>query len=193
MQANDWTSVAITSPGPGCGKSTIAMNLGYGLARQDATRVVLCEMDLRRPSLARLVDAPAGRDFTRVLEGSASFGDQAWRLRDNFAAGLVERSRGGAAELLQARSTVAALDRIRAEYAPTTMLIDTPPVLVSDDTIGLVAHVDCALIVAAAGATTIAEIDACEREVASQTEVLGVVLNKCRFSDETSGYEYYYA
>ena len=105
---------------------------------------------------------------------------------------LVERARGGTAELLQARSTITTLERIQADYDPTAMLIDTPPVLVSDDTIGLVGHVDCVLIVAAAGATTIAEIDACEREVAGQTEVLGVVLNKCRFPDETAGYDYYY-
>ena len=192
MQAEGWTRLAVTSPGPGCGKSTITMNLGYGLARQDATRVVMCEMDLRRPSLAALVGAPTGRDFAAVLEGRSPFGEEALRLRPNLAAGLVERSRRDTAELLQGRSTVEALDRIQAALQPTAMLIDTPPVLVSDDTIGLVANVDCALIVAAAGATTIAEIDACEREVAAQCPVLGVVLNKCRFSDEASAYEYYY-
>ena len=192
MKAEGWVRMAVTSPGPGCGKSTIVLNLGYGLARQDATRVLLCEMDLRRPSLAGLLGAPRERDFVPVLEGRALFAEEALRLGDNYVAGLVAQSRAQTAELLQARSTIEALDRIQAEFAPTTMLIDTPPVLVSDDTIGLLDHVDCALIVAAAGATTIAEIDACEREVAARTAVLGVVLNKCRFSDETSGYDYYY-
>ncbi|WP_308918159.1 CpsD/CapB family tyrosine-protein kinase [Jannaschia sp. LMIT008] len=192
MQANGWTRMAITSPGPGCGKSTIALNLSYSLTRQDAARIVLCEMDLRRPSLGRLTGAPTDRDFTEVLRGRASFASQSVRLGDNFAAGFVRGAKGGTAELLQARSTAEALDRLQAEYQPTTMVFDTPPLLVSDDTIGLVAHVDCAMIVAGAGTTTIAEIDTCERELAAQVPVLGVVLNKCKHTGpQTSDYYYY--
>ena len=46
------------------------------------------------------------------------------------------------------------------------------------------------LLVAAAETTTIKEVDACERELASQTNVMGVVLNKCRYMDDTQGYSY---
>jgi hypothetical protein len=42
--------------------------------------------------------------------------------------------------------------------------------------------------VARAGATSVSQIDVCEREVAEQTNVLGVVLNQCRYaSDEGYG------
>jgi len=47
------------------------------------------------------------------------------------------------------------------------------------------------LIVAGAGTTTAAEIDVCERDLASQTNVLGVVLNKCRYMPTESGYGSY--
>ena len=192
MQANGWRRIAITSPGPGCGKSTVALNLAYGLSRQDASRVMLCETDLRRPSLARMLGVPPGRDFARVLEGRGRFADNAVRLRDNLMAGLAERARGDTAELLHASGARDALDTVQAAYAPTVMLLDTPPVLVSDDTIGLLDYVDCALIVAAAGTTSIAEIDACEREASARTAVIGVVLNKCRHPDGGGAYDYYY-
>ena len=46
------------------------------------------------------------------------------------------------------------------------------------------------LLIAAAEKTTIKEIDACERELSSQTNVMGVVLNKCRYMGEDYGYGY---
>ncbi len=55
MRANQWRRVAITSPGPACGKSTIALNLAMSLARQPDLRTVLAEMDMRRPSLSRML------------------------------------------------------------------------------------------------------------------------------------------
>ena len=54
-----------------------------------------------------------------------------------------------------------------------------------------VGKVDCVLLVAAAETTTIQEVDVCERDLASQTNVLGVVLNKCRYLDRKYGYSYY--
>ncbi len=53
-------------------------------------------------------------------------------------------------------------------------------------------RMDCVLIIAAAEATSIKDIDRCERELAGQTNVLGVVLNKCRYMEnESYGYEYH--
>ena len=55
MRANGWRRVAITSPGAACGKSTVALNLAFSLARQPDMRAILLDLDLRRPSLARMV------------------------------------------------------------------------------------------------------------------------------------------
>ena len=43
--------------------------------------------------------------------------------------------------------------------------------------------------VAGAETTTIKEIDACERDLAAQTNVMGVVLNKCNYMGQ--GHSYY--
>ena len=63
--------------------------------------------------------------------------------------------------------------------------------LVADDVIAFLPNMDAVLLVASAGTTTIAEIDQCERTLAEQTNVMGVVLNKCRHMPEGHGYDYY--
>ena len=71
------------------------------------------------------------------------------------------------------------------------MIFDLPPFLVSDDTRAFIKNVDAVLIMARAGETKISQIDACEREIAEHTNVLGVALNQCQFTEESGGYEYY--
>jgi Mrp family chromosome partitioning ATPase len=70
------------------------------------------------------------------------------------------------------------------------MIFDLPPMLVSDDTTAFLKNVDCVLLIAGAEISTISQVDACEREIAEHTNVLGVVLNKCRFHEEESGHAY---
>ena len=43
----------------------------------------------------------------------------------------------------------------------------------SDDTLGFLPKADCALLVCAAGSTTLSQIDACERELSNVTNVVG--------------------
>lgn len=192
MQAEGWRKVAIVSPTAGNGKSTVAANLAFSCARQVHLRTMLVELDLRRPGLGPIMDLPDGLDVSRVLAGEAELADHAVRLRDNLIVAPTRAMTRNASEFLQAPDTVVALDAMQRAYDPAVMLFDMPPMGASDDVIGFLSNVDCALIVAAAGMTTIDEIGDCEREVAERTEVLGVVLNKCRYERKAPGYGDYY-
>ena len=191
MRANKWRRVAITSPTAACGKSTIALNLAFGLARQPDIRTILCELDLRRPTLSATLGLRDPLHFARVIEGVSPFADQARRIGTNLAVSLNRGAVKNPAELLHGPAVATALDRIEAEYDPTVMIFDMPPLLVSDDAMAFLGQVDCAILVAAAESTTIKQIDACERELAAQTNVLGIVLNKCRYVGPDYGYDYY--
>lgn len=191
MRANGWKRVAITSPGPGCGKSTVALNLAFSLGRQPALSTMLLEMDLRRPSLARMLGLRERHHFARVIDGSEPLDQNAVRHGNNLAIATQSGPARHPAELMQSPSTAAALDAIEAEYDPAVMLCDLPPVFVSDDAMAVMGHMDAVLIIAAAETTTIKEIDRCEREVAAQTNVIGVILNKCRYMEKDFGYDYY--
>ncbi len=191
MRANGWKRLAFTSPTPACGKSTIALNLAFSLARQAELRTILCELDLRRPMLKAILGLAAAKSFSSVLEGRADFADVAVRYGDGLAVAVNDGPVRQAAELLQSSSVPAALARVEALYGPDLMLFDMPPMLVSDDVMGFMGQVDAVLLVAAAETTTTKEIDACERELAGQTNVMGVVLNKCHFMGREYGYSYY--
>ncbi len=191
MRANNWRRVAITSPTAACGKSMIALNLAFALARQPDIRTLLCELDLRRPSLSATIGLREPLNFARVIEGRAPFADHARRVGDNLGLALNRGPVKNPAELLHSPTVAEALDRIEADYDPTLMIFDMPPLLVSDDALAFLGQVDCAILVAAAEVTTIKEIDTCERELAAQTNVLGVVLNKCRYTGPDYGYDYY--
>ncbi|KEO51605.1 CpsD/CapB family tyrosine-protein kinase [Thioclava pacifica] len=192
MRTNGWTRLAITSPSAGCGKSTIALNLAFSLARQEEIYPILLEADLRRPSLAKLLDIETGPQVSEVFAGRAEFSDHALRVGPNLALGLNTKPVARPAELIQSKTSGEALKRIEAIYRPDLIIFDTAPVLVSDDTLALAAHVDCVLIIAATEETTIKEIDICERELAERTNVMGVVVNKFRFSGPEYGYGYGY-
>ena len=196
MRANGWKRLAITSPTPACGKSTIALNLAFSLLRQSELRTILCELDLRRPTLKSILGlrepkSLSPKSFSAVLEGRADFADVAVRYGDGLALAVDDGPVRQAAELLQSSTVPPALAAIEALYAPDLMLFDMPPTLVSDDVMGFMGQVDAVLLVAAAETTTVKEIDACERELAGQTNVMGVVLNKCHFMGREYGYSYY--
>lgn len=191
MRANNWRRLAITSPTAACGKSTISLNLAFSLARQPDLRTILIELDLRRPSMAKTLHVSPKISFSQVLENGASFADNAFGFGNNLAIATNTGPVRNAAELLQASTTAERLAEIEATYAPDIMIFDMPPMLLTDDAMAFASRVDCVLLIAAAEATTVKEIDTCEREIASQTNVMGVVLNKCRYMGPEYGYGYY--
>jgi len=192
MQANGWRRIGITSPGPGCGKSVLALNLAFSLARQADQRTILIEADLRRPSLNRYLGLKPGAQVARVLEGTAPLSDHAVRYGTNLILATQSGPQSNPAELLQSSATKKALDAIAERYEPTVMLFDLPPLMIGDDVMAVAGTLDAMLIVAAAETTTIKQIDHCERELAAQVNVMGVILNKCRYTDETESYAYRY-
>lgn len=191
MRTNGWRRLAITSPTPACGKSTIALNLAFSLSRQAELKIILAELDLRRPSLAAMLGVHGRKGFAQVLDDRADFAEVGQRYGAGLALALNEGPVRNPAELLHGRNVTSALERIEARYAPDFTVFDMPPLLVSDDTMAFMGHVDAVLLIAGAETTTIKEIDSCERELASQTNVMGVVLNKCQFMGQEYGYSYY--
>lgn len=193
MKKNGWTRLAITSPTAACGKTTMACNLALGFTRQSDMRVILLEMDLRRPSMAKTLGIRPERDITDVMTGAVDFRDQAFRLRDNVAISMASGPASDPSAVLLHHKTKSVLTDIEYIYQPDLVIFDLPPILVTEDTRAFLKDVDCALIVAKAEATSIAQIDVSEREVSEHTNVLGVVLNQCRHvSDTDYGYESYY-
>ncbi|HTJ59356.1 MAG TPA: CpsD/CapB family tyrosine-protein kinase [Devosiaceae bacterium] len=179
-----WNTLAITSPTRGCGKSTVALNLAVSIARQPDLRVLLIDLDLRRPRLAQMLGHNPEFTMQQFLKGECRIEEFFVRIGDNLALGAGASSVAYPAELLQDSRTAWSLKRLRQLLRPDIVIYDLPPMLVSDDFVGFLPNVDLAMLVVAAEASTIAEIDVCERTLTEESKLLGVVLNKCRYKAE---------
>jgi protein-tyrosine kinase len=192
MRANTWRRIAITSPTSDCGKTTISVNLAFCLARQTDLRVMLVDLDLRRPSVAATLGVTRDLQISRAMAGNEPADPHIMRIGANLAFAVNKTPTANPAELLQGVHAAEVLDRIEAQYAPDIMIFDMAPMLVADDTIGFLDQVDCALLVAAAERSTLEEVGKCEADLAARTNALGVVLNKCRYRDKAESYGYGY-
>lgn len=190
LKEKGWSRLAMTSPGAACGKTTIALNLAVSMSRQKDLKVMLIDLDLRRPSLHKALGQNPQKSFHEVLDGQATFEEQAMRIGENLVVAMNATACRNPAELLQSARTRELLDEIERQWQPDVMMFDMSPMLASDDNVGFLGNVDCALLIAAAESTTLQNIDICEKEIAQITNVLGVVLNKCRYADESVGYDY---
>ena len=93
------------------------------------------------------------------------------------------------AELVQSEAAAQSLDQSIQRFRPDVVLYDLPPLMVSDDAIGVLNLVDCALLIAAAGETRAKEIAQAEQLILEHTHLLGVILNKGEKGD-TDQYGY---
>jgi len=191
-KSKGWRRIAITSPGPGCGKTTITANLAFSLSRQLDLRIIVMELDLRRPALSKALGLREPLYFAKALAGQEPAENHMVCFAENLAFALNSAPAANPSELLQSATAGAVLERLEEVYQPDLVIFDTAPLLVSDDTSALLEHMDAALLVAAAEQTTIEEIDKAESDMAEVTEVMGVVLNKCRYSAPGYGYDYGY-
>lgn len=187
LRLNNWTTVAITSPEPGCGKSVVAVNLAFSMANLKDCRVVLLDLDFRRPRISAILGPEMARPTAAFLGGKSPIEGAFVRYGDNLAVSASRTGISFPAELLQSQSTRAAMIQLRESLSPGVVLLDLPPVLGSDDVLAFLPNVDCALIVVGAGLTSMAQVRLCEHELSSGTNVLGMVLNKCRHG-QSSGY-----
>jgi capsular exopolysaccharide synthesis family protein len=171
------TRLMVTSAVPGEGKTTTACNLAIAMA-QAGKRVILCDADLRRPSVGRVLGIGSETGLTSLLLDRALPVDQA--LIDGPVPGLRVLLGGplppNPGELL---GSVAMQERA-AQLEPLADLIvfDSPAMLgVADSTI-LASHADGILLVVAAGKT---RSDLVRRAKASLEQVsspiIGVILN----------------
>lgn len=192
LREHGWTRVAITSPSMGCGKTTTCLNLALSLARQPELRVMILDLDLRRPAIMGATGISGSSELAEVLTGAVEPEAALRRIGPNLAVAVNRDAVANPAELLSSTRAATVIDAIEAKYKPDVILFDMPPLLIIDDTKSFLDQVDCGLLIAASEQSTVAEIDRAGKELSEHTTVLGVVLNKCRYLDKGEGYGYGY-
>ncbi len=196
VRENGWKRVGITSPRQGCGKSFVSANLGITLSRYESTRVILMDMDLRRPTLHSVLGlsgVPAMADFLRGQIGTVDFlrrpGQNLLNIGQTLAVGFNGRTEAYAAELFQSPVTGETLGRMMEETRADLVLYDMPPALALDDVIAFRQHFDAVLIVAGGGQTTARDMKETVRRIGADKPVIGVILNQGQ-GEGTDDYRY---
>ncbi|MFO7278075.1 MAG: CpsD/CapB family tyrosine-protein kinase [Pseudomonadota bacterium] len=194
MRANRWTTLAITSPGPGEGKSVTALNLALSIAREKNNNVFLIDLDMNNPSVCRYLGIEPPRGIVRFFTGEVEAEDVLFTIGIDrlVLAGGVETT-AFSSELLASGRLELLLDTIRRIAHQPLVLLDLPPVLSTDDFLVTAPRVDATLLVIAEGRT---RRDGLQRtlDLLSGFTLAGVMLNRSheRVTDYYSRHYAYY-
>ena len=184
--------VAITSPTPGDGKTTTAINLAGALAQAAGSRVLLVEADLRRPSIGDQLGLKSSD--TRGLADAIT--DDRLTLpevvqdlpRFNLSVLPAGRSPASPYEALRSSRLDELLEEARLHYA--YIVVDTPPILPVPDCRLIARTVDGFLVLVGVHRT--------RRELLQEalaaldpTKILGLVFNGDDRQRGYYGYESY--
>lgn len=178
MRRNAWTTLAITSPTAGAGKSLVAVNLAVAIAMEVNQTVVLVDMDLRRPSIHRYFGIEPNLGVQDYIAMDISISDI--MINPGLERLTIVPSHRGtlkSAETLAMPKVSGLAKELRARYENRIIIYDLPPALETDDAMVFMPNVECTLLVSESGKTTEDEI---QKTLISlqQRPCLGVVLNK---------------
>lgn len=178
LQANGWRRVALAAPTAGCGTSFVAANLAISLARGESRRVMLMDLDLRKPELAEIFGIQGSASMSEYLGGFVLPEQYFVRFGPNLALGLNTIVEAQAAEILLDETTGEVLRDMAETYQPDVIVYDLPPALEHDDLMAFLPHVDGVVMVVGGGVTRAAEVQAMSAMLEGQTQVLSIVLNQ---------------
>jgi succinoglycan biosynthesis transport protein ExoP len=184
-------AIAVTSPGPSEGKSTVAVNFASVLA-QAGSRVLLVDADLRHPTLHTVFERrkkPGLSDLV-ILNSSPDQAIFATGLDGLFClpCGTIPPS---PADLLTLNATRALFKRLASAY--DYVVIDTPPALVAADTPIIGTLADTSIMVVRVGRTALDALDhARAAMINGGAHLSGLVLNDVRRSGRYGRYYHYY-
>ena len=177
IQEKNWSSIAVLSPTKDDGKTTVAVNLSISIGNSRKNNAVLLDLDLLTPSVHSCYgyepefgledyfenDQPLSTILVSPDMNGLVLAPSIRPLHDSSE--YLSTSRG--ADLIAEASSL--LDH-------SVVVIDLPPVLVSDDAISFLPHVDAVLLVVREGKTNKLDIERTQ-EMLADVNIAGVVIN----------------
>ena len=190
IRAQRWTTIGVTSTGPGDGKTLTALNLSFSLAREKNSDVILLDLDMRNPSICRALHVQPPRELREFFEGASAPDDLFFSIGiDHLMIASQVAASAQASELLANMRFEELVAYVRQNTVNPIVLIDLPPVLSTDDALVLAPRIDALLLVVSEGLTDRAELERAT-ELLSEFKLAGVVMNQSSESISHYGYGY---
>lgn len=170
-------TLMVTSAQAGEGKSTACYALAISLARA-GVRVLVVDVDIRRPNMHNLFNLPNKVGVTNVLAGQMSIAEATTSVSDLSVDVLTS---GGTApnpaELINSGQMTRLIQEASEAY--DLVLFDSAPVLALADAVILSSRVNATIFVIESGRNTVRNVvGAISRLRSSESTVAGVVLTK---------------
>ncbi len=190
--------VVVTSSQAGEGKTSTSVMLARSLGLA-GPRVVLVDLDLRRPDAHRLLGADNVPGVAEVLQNRREIEDCLQFLPppkgSPSSRGLYFVPAGQAtanpAELLGTPRTGRLLEALAREA--DIVILDSPPVLPVADTLVIGRLAAGAVLVVESRRTPVQVVNRAKAAlIRNQTRILGVVLNQAHAEDDDAGYQFGY-
>jgi capsular exopolysaccharide synthesis family protein len=189
-RTNKWVTIGVTSAGPNDGKTLTTLNLAFSMAREKSREIVLLDMDMRNPNICRTLGVEMQRELREYLEhGSDTQGMFISVGNDNLLISGSVTPTDQASELLSSPRFDELLRDLKQGTVNPIVLIDLPPVLVTDDALVVAPKIDAFLVVASEGFTSRSDLTKAMNLLA-EFPIAGLVLN--RAVETTPGYGYGY-
>jgi polysaccharide biosynthesis transport protein len=180
--------LAITSPLPREGKTTLATNLAITMAKHG--RTCLVDADMRKPAVGASFHLTSTLGLDDILNGSATLDQVARGSRavENLTIIPSVCTTQSAIQLLSDGRMKALIARLRDRF--DFVVIDTPPILPYADGLAISTHVDGVVLVGRAGQTPRGAITRSMEllERINSAPILNIVLNGI---NERTGYNVY--
>ncbi|MBR0697791.1 CpsD/CapB family tyrosine-protein kinase [Bradyrhizobium lablabi] len=192
MDKKSWQFLAVTSPTAGCGKTVTACNLAMSIARLPERSVLLVDLDLRKPTVAKYLGAEPTDGVMSVLEGRSPLSSAVTQVSVGPTSFLVLSggvSSSSSSEWMASQTMGTLLQTIKREFRSRLVIFDLPPMLLGDDVISILPRMDATLLVAGVGSTSVSDIKECQKHL-QRSPVVRVVVNKT--AEVTDSYYGYY-
>lgn len=179
------TTLGVVSAINGEGKTLTAINLALSLAAEPNQNVLLLDLDLRRPSIASVMGLRAERGLESWFGGDEPTRNVCYGIegveRFNVLPTLTPVI--GSSEVLAGVATRRLFNELKGRDPGRLLVVDLPPVLLSDDALMVAPLLDAVVLVVNERRTKREDVIRVV-ELLGNTRIVGTVLNRSSESEQ---------
>ena len=179
------STLGVISAVNGEGKTLTAINLALNLAAEPNQSVMLVDLDLRRPAVAQTLGISAPRGLEEWFGGEIAAKEVCYGIEgvDRLYVLPTLAPVTGSSEVLAGIETRKLMEELKARDPGRMLVVDLPPVLLSDDALTVAPLLDGVVLVVNERRTRREDVSRVI-ELLANTKIVGTVLNRSSESEQ---------